>query len=532
MIKTKLAALAGTLALTLLMSTVVGAKPNLGNYLPSAAGVQPLPEDGSGAVLGVCPDGSTAFTGQFTGLQTGSPPETNQMTYLFPDPSTGPFEVIVTITVHQDNTFRFDVTGGSIHKIKVKAGLGETLYDYLNYALNPDYDPSEDPPSEERLDQISSDDDLNDRAVRSQAVSHLDFCLSAQTLPPNTDFLGNCFEGADEVPPGQVGEGGCNPSGNQIVEFPNELQGQGFDNETVKQALVPATGQSGSCMGPFVAHDPRLFVSGPNAGEPNPAMRGPLDLSFVFDLTEFFADPLEKVILPEEVIGFPCLAILKGENSVEFVDFFQADVVLDEPVITVTQFADTVPDMFTLPGAGPLSAGQTDMQFVPQASLQFDVKTFHVEDTGGAFTTDVFNPSRTVSGRGTFYFLNTREVCLDVTLATTDPGYPQAVQDCKTDIAVRHFFNLEVAINEANDRGNLISPTVNRLLNLHSKWLSMIKVGRYDESISRGMALRDAVTGGEWIIDEFNDPGHLIMLIDNLLYRSRELEQAELLNGL
>jgi hypothetical protein len=555
MMKTKLAALAGTLALTLLMSITWGKGPDIGDPSPYAVGSgQQLVRGEAYTIPAVDNDGtsmscegtglpSRTILDVFDALQPGSPDDTeippsgipldvsNQMSFFFPDPDEGPFEVIVKITVGPKNIFSFNVIGGGIHAINWKAGQYETLIDYGIIDTLPT------PPGEEDIIEgmVFSDSNLNDRTGKSQEVSHLDFCLSAQTLPPFTSLMEGCI--APEI---------CNPSGNQDAQFPNELQNRGFDNETVKQEPVPAiAGQVGECVGQstsYVAHDIRLNLD----GTPNPDERGPLDLSDLFDLTEFFpvtADnptgALGKVILPEEVVGFPCLALLKGENSKEFSDFALV-VDIDEPVIEITQYPSSVVDMYTLPGAGPLSDpndtppySQRDMQFVGQASLQADDKTFHVEDVGGAFTSEVFNPSKLKSGRGTFYILNTREVCLDVTLKPDDgTPYFQAVQDCKTDIAVRHFFNLEQLINEANDRGNLISPSVNRLLNLHSKWLSMIKVGRYDESINRGTALRNAVVGGEWIINEFNDPGHMIMLIDNLLYRSQELADAEVLNAL
>ena len=60
----------------------------------------------------------------------------------------------------------------------------------------------------------------------------------------------------------------------------------------------------------------------------------------------------------------------------------------------------------------------------------------------------------------------------------------------------------------------------------------MIKTGGFQRGIDRLEDLRAQVVGGEWVIDEFNDPGHLIVLIDNLLYRTTELQQAEAENGL
>jgi hypothetical protein len=170
-----------------------------------------------------------------------------------------------------------------------------------------------------------------------------------------------------------------------------------------------------------------------------------------------------------------------------------------------------------------------DLQFVEQAALSTNIASFLFEGHGTAFTNDVFNGSRTKSKFGTFYHINTREACvaLDIPPDPLSPEYLGAVQQCKIDLGVGYFKNLEGAINAANARGNLLSPDVRRLLRDHSRAQSMFDTGHFDFAEDRLGDLREKVRLGEWRIDQFNDQGGLIMRIDNLIWRAQQLEKAQ-----
>ncbi|MCH8303357.1 MAG: hypothetical protein IH912_11445 [Proteobacteria bacterium] len=152
-----------------------------------------------------------------------------------------------------------------------------------------------------------------------------------------------------------------------------------------------------------------------------------------------------------------------------------------------------------------------------------------IEEAGSPFTSDVFNGSRTRSFKGTLYFLNTREACLDFDLALV-PGtapYFEAVLQCKIDLAVEYFFTLEQALVDADARGNLFSPSLNRLLRDHSRALSMIKTGQWVKGIDRLEDLQTKVLNGDWTVDGRNDPGNVLMRLANLIWRTKQLQIAE-----
>ena len=96
---------------------------------------------------------------------------------------------------------------------------------------------------------------------------------------------------------------------------------------------------------------------------------------------------------------------------------------------------------------------------------------------------------------------------------------------CKTDLAVEYFDNLELALIEAEP--NLIDPSVNTLLTDLNKARSMVKVGRWNKATNDLSALFQEVTDATWNVDYRNDPGNLIMRIDNLFFRIEQLEKAE-----
>jgi hypothetical protein len=511
--KRRIVASASGLALTLLVSAAWGQAR--GTILPTGLGVQPI--QGVATVKGICPVGTTEFSKpQFPNFLSGPESGVVSGTYSVWDPDAQAFkDVTVTLTYYSDrerdrdlrNSFDFEITNGSVAKLVVKRSDG-LLYVY-------------DSP-------VSADTGLNKVKGGAPEISHVEFCLSAEEaegLPPFTSSAQDCLEGIDEIPKGEIGEGGCNPSGYQLVELPNELSGA-LEGKTITQIAAPATNRTpGVCDGEFVSQDPRVDASG------NVIANAPLDLSTVFDLSAFFDPPLAgRAILRADTVGSPCLALIVGKNNFEFADLIS--VLPNGGVYVYTQFPELIQGMNTLPQVGPLNTDplsafyQPDLQFVEQAAYQPDNRLLLVEQQASPFTFDVINPPRTGGFLGSFYPLNTREVCLyiDPTLVVGTKPYFQAVLQCKIDLAVEYFYNLEQALNNAEP--NLISPSLNRLLRDHSRALSMIKTLQWDKATARLNDLLTQVVNGQWNVDEKNDPGNLIMRIWNLLWRTEQLEAA------
>jgi hypothetical protein len=342
--------------------------------------------------------------------------------------------------------------------------------------------------------------------------------------------LQDCLEGLDEIPPGAESEGGCNLTGNMQLEYPNAAGQAG--NLPVTQATIPAKSgaQTATCGNsgefPLIAHDPRVDADGDL--KLNPVSQ---DLSYLFDIQGHYNEfhggaPAPLVFLRADTVGSPCLALLH-QDAPEFSELTAG--LLNGGVYTVTQFPENVPGMYAGKAriTAPLSV-QPDLQFVEQAALQTDEPTRLVEGEASPFTSDVFNPSRTKGFKGTFFPLNTREVCLflDPMLSKADGApYFEAVLQCKTDLAVEYFNNLEQALIEAEP--NLIAPSLNTLMTDLNKSRSMVKVGRWKKATIDLGALSDGVTDATWNVTPDNSPGNLIMRIDNLFFRIDQLELAE-----
>jgi hypothetical protein len=60
-----------------------------------------------------------------------------------------------------------------------------------------------------------------------------------------------------------------------------------------------------------------------------------------------------------------------------------------------------------------------------------------------------------------------------------------------------------------------------------NKARSMVKVGFWDKANTDLTALYHQVIGALWTVDERNDPGNLVMRIQNLFLRIEQLELAE-----
>ena len=339
--------------------------------------------------------------------------------------------------------------------------------------------------------------------------------------------LQDCLEGPDGIPPGETSAGGCDLTGFMQLEYPNAAGQVG--SLPVAQAAIPAKAGAGSLscrtdLYPLIAQDPRVDLDGAVIANTTQ------DLSVLFDIQGHYdefhnGETAPPVILRADTVGSPCLALLH-QDAPEF--SLLTSALPNGGVYTVTQRPKDVPGMYdgTPRITAPLSDSQPDLQFVEQAALQTDDLTLLVEGAASPFTSDVFNASRTRGFDGTFFPLNTREVCIDLALSPDDgAAYFEAVLQCKTDLAVEYFDNLEQALIDAEP--NLISPALNTLLTDVNKARSMVKVGRWNKATVDLSALYREVINGEWNIDYRNDPGNLIMRIDNLFFRIEQLDLAE-----
>ena len=168
---------------------------------------------------------------------------------------------------------------------------------------------------------------------------------------------------------------------------------------------------------------------------------------------------------------------------------------------------------------------QDNPEFVEQASMQPDDRTLLIQPYASQFTYDVFNASRTKGFKGTFFSLNTREVCLDLdpVLVPGTTAYLDAVYQCKIDLALEYADDVRVAIEQADAEGNLISPSANTLYNWLNRARGQIKNAHFDRCIRYIDRFEDEVVGGEWIVDDRNDPGRLLTYGRNIRWRCEQL---------
>lgn len=341
----------------------------------------------------------------------------------------------------------------------------------------------------------------------------------------------SCLESQDGIPEGEIGEGGCD-FGFQILELPQELENLLPDNATYSSTAIRslASARTDACDGEFIGQDPRVDADG------NVIAYQHLDLSTVFDLTPIFgSNTAGKVILDKFSVGTPCLGLSRGlAENFSFADFDAVD--FDEgPVATLTLFPEQIPGLgpTILSEVGPLNFDsgdadfQPDLQFVPQAVYQTFDRNDIQEREASPFTNEVFNPQRQKTFRFSWSVYGTREFCPIPQHLSPDSnprGYFKAVYLCKKAFAIDYNVTLGQALVES--RSNLENPSLRQLLRLYAGIGGNILIGRYWAAEYRLERLRATIIDAEWNIDDRNDPGNLIMRIENLLFRVQQLEEA------
>jgi len=298
-----------------------------------------------------------------------------------------------------------------------------------------------------------------------------------------------CIDGSGKV---------CNPSGAQTVVLPENIILP--PDATITQLLVKPSTYGVPACSEYAFRDPRVDpVSGRLNG---PAIE--LDV---------FGD--QSLILPDHQFGSPCFAVVKGETSDNFTPSF-----LNGEVISSSQIPEDVDENGQTFEC--LSVTNPDLQTTTQFGYQTDDRSFMVEEAGVAMTAGCNSPSRGLTFRFSYFILNTHEDC---GIPYDSPGGPAAIQQCFTDLAVEYYDSLEAALFAA--RPNLIAPAFSKLTSKLNQARSMTKNQKYARSNQRLGDLLKLVEGGRWdVSDDRNDPGNLIMRINNLLFRNDQLDEA------
>jgi len=297
---------------------------------------------------------------------------------------------------------------------------------------------------------------------------------------------------------------GCNPSGVQTVELSIEAP----SGSTISQGLVkPAEpAMHIDCPGVFAMRDERVDVD--TAGIP-------VGLNSTAPLNVFFKFPgpggnTGDLMLDEHTYGSPCFAVLKG-SAVDF-DLPEGAVVESEQI------------PFNVPGIGNIfDCHDPDLQRRTQFTYQTGNKFDMEEETAAAMTSSCNSPSRGGSFRFSYFILNTHEDCgiLDFDMA----GNPSLVLQCFTDLAIAKYDLLEQVI--LRSQGNVNSRTFKKIRSKFNQARSMTKTSNYTKADARLKALLGLVEGATWTVAlGENDPGNMIMRINNLIFRNEQLNEA------
>ena len=301
----------------------------------------------------------------------------------------------------------------------------------------------------------------------------------------------NCVAGSGTV---------CNPSGVQSVELPADINLP--DGATITQLLVRPKLTDGAAVCPgsqFAFLDPRVH---PLTGRVIAAI--PLDV---------FNDG--ELILPAHQFGSPCFALVQGGAN-----FDLTPALSNGGVVNATQIPGDVP------GIGQtfacLSSTNPDLQTTTQFGYQTDNRFDMVEEAAVAVTNGCNSPSRAGTFKFSYFVLNTHEDC---GIDYAAPGGRAAVQQCFTNRAVDYFNALEVVLNASAP--NLIKPKFSTLSSKFNQARSMTKTGQYAKSNQRLQDLLSLVESGQWDVSNGkNEPGNLIMRINNLIFRNEQLLEA------
>ena len=292
----------------------------------------------------------------------------------------------------------------------------------------------------------------------------------------------------------------CNPSGVQSVSLPATINLP--PNATITQLLVrprPTDG-AGVCPGSQYAFlDPRV----------NP-LTGRVVAAVELDV---FNDG--SLILPAHQFGSPCFAVVEGGANFDLTPALSNGGVVD---------ASQIPE--SVPGIGQtfacLSATNRDLQTTTQFGYQTHDRFDMVEESGVAVTKGCNSPSRAGTFKLSWFILNTHEDCGIVYSA---PGGRAAVQQCFIDRAVDYYDALEQVLFAAAP--NLVRPKFSTLSSKLNQARSMTKTGQYSKSNQRLQDLLGLVQGAQWDVSNGeNEPGNLIMRINNLIFRNEQLATA------
>jgi hypothetical protein len=359
----------------------------------------------------------------------------------------------------------------------------------------------------------------------------------------------NCLEGTDG-PGGQIL--GCNPTGFMFNELPNGLGNTNLlDGQTLTQVAVPALpgAQDDVCGGPvdmttgarpfpYVGRDPRWAPVDENA-DPVEYVYDPRPL----DLSEVFEVAVGAAEMRADTRGEQCIVLLNGEATFSFEDFYDGTVSLfgaNRYTYTLTQLPATPELGLPIPAdVGPLGLSQPDLQKVPEATYQPTDRFIEpfIGNQLGPFTNLVFNPNRVRTPDFSFYVLGAVQICESLLGTGLSPGdgrpYYDAVLECSTDLAVEYFDDLDILlayVGEPSPSGYpacLVEPSASNLRVELNKARSMIKVGDWTKATTRLNDLLLDVQQATWLVDDRNCPGHVVMRVENLLWRTAQLELAE-----